>query len=62
MESFFASLKKEELYRVRYRSVRDFEESVNEYMERYNNELPHITLRYKTPNAYEQAYFDQQKG
>ena len=61
MESFFASLKKEELYRVRYRSVRDFEESVNEYMERYNNERPHVTLRYKTPNAYEQAYFDQQK-
>ena len=56
MESFFASLKKEELYRVRYRSVRDFEESVNEYMGRYNNKRPHATLRYKTPNAYEQAF------
>lgn len=61
MESFFASLKKEELYRVRYRSVRDFEESVNEYMRRYNNKRPHATLRYKTPNAYEQAYFDEKK-
>ena len=61
MESFFASLKKEELYRVRYRSVRDFEESVGEYMWRYNNKRPHATLRYKTPNAYEQAFFDEQK-
>jgi len=59
MESFFASLKKEELYRVKYRSVRDFEESINEYMMRYNNQRPHITLRYKTPNAYKQAYFEE---
>ncbi len=59
IESFYASLKKEELYRVRYRSVRDFEESLNDYMERYNNKRPHATLRYKTPNAYEQAYFDE---
>jgi len=59
MESFFATLKKEELYRIKYRSVREFEQSVKEYIERYNNERPHVTLRYKTPNAYEQAYFEQ---
>lgn len=61
MESFFTLLKKEGLYRVRHHSARDFEESINEYMKRYNNERPHVTLRYRTPNAYEQAYFDQQK-
>ena len=32
--------------------------SVYEYMERYNDEHPHVTLRYKTPSAYEQAYYE----
>ena len=59
MESFFATLKKEELYRIKYRSVREFAQSLKEYMDRYNKERPHITLRYKTPNAYEQAYFER---
>jgi len=59
MESFFATLKKEELYRIKYRSVREFEQSVKEYIVRYNMERPHVTLRYKTPNAYEQAFFEQ---
>jgi len=57
MESFFYTLKKEELYRFKYRSVRDFEQSVNEYMIRYNNERPHITLRYKTTNAHKKLFY-----
>lgn len=44
MESFFATLKKEELYRINYRPIRDFEESVRGYIERYNNERLHVTL------------------
>ena len=59
MESFFATLKKEELYRIKYHSVREFEQSVKEYIERYNMERPHVTLRYETPNAYEQTFFEQ---
>jgi transposase InsO family protein/transposase-like protein len=62
MESFFASLKKEELYRVNYKSIREFEKSVEVYIERYNNERPHVSLRYKTPNAYEKVYFDKLKN
>lgn len=58
MESFFSNLKNEELYRINYRSIKEFQQSVKEYMERYNNERPHIALRYKTPNAYEQEFFD----
>ncbi|MCK5128498.1 MAG: IS3 family transposase [Clostridiales bacterium] len=59
MESFFATLKKEELYRINYHSVREFEQSVKDFIKRYNKERPHVTLRYKTPNAYEQVYFER---
>ncbi len=59
MESFFATLKKEELYRIKYRSIREFKQSVGDYTERYNNERPHATLRYKTPNAFEQEHYDK---
>ncbi len=59
MESFFSTLKKEELYRINYRSIHEFEESVKKYMERYNNERPHVTLRYKSPNAFEQEFISK---
>ena len=59
MESFFSTLKKEELYRINYRSIREFEEGIKKYMDRYNNERPHVTLRYKSPNTYEQEFFDE---
>lgn len=57
IEAFFETLKKEELYRVKYRSIRDFEQSVDEFMKRYNEERPHVTLRYKTPTVYEKAFY-----
>ena len=53
MESFFSSLKKEEIYRTNYRSVREFEKGIDRYIEFYNTERPHATIEYKTPNAYE---------
>lgn len=53
MESFFGTLKKEELYRANYRSVKDFKERVAQYIEFYNMKRPHSTLHYMTPNAYE---------
>ena len=61
MESFFASLKREELYRVKYRSVREFYTSVKEYMERYNSSRPHQNLHYKTPDVYEAAYYAENR-
>lgn len=57
MESFFASFKREDLYRTRYRSVREFYASVQAYMEWYNTSRPHQNLHYKTPDAYEAAYY-----
>ena len=48
-ESFFASLKKEELYRKDYASEPDFRRSISAYMEFYNMKRPHRTLKNRTP-------------
>ena len=53
MESFFSSMKREELYRGKYRSERELRAAIDKYIQFYNTERPHETLRYKTP---------QQKG
>lgn len=57
MESFFASMKKEELYRSKYRFIDEFKEGVYKYIDFYNNERPHFTIKYKTPNAYEDLFY-----
>ena len=57
MESFFSTLKKEELYRVHYRSFKDFEKSLEQYMDFYNEVRPHNTLKYKTPQQAELDYW-----
>lgn len=57
MESFFSTLKKEELYRTNYRSVRDFKESLAKYIDMYNNSRPHSALGNKAPNTIENAYY-----
>ena len=56
-EAFFSALKKEELYRTKFQSEREFYKSVDNYMDFYNNERPHGTLAYKTPVKYEQMYW-----
>lgn len=55
-EAFFASMKKEELYRTIYKSARQFCESVDSYILFYNTERPHSTLNYKTPDKFELLY------
>ena len=62
MESFFATLKKEELYRVNYRSFKDFEKSLGEYIDFYNEVRPHNTLKYKTPQQAELDYWSLNPG
>lgn len=56
MESFFASMKREELYRTKYRSEADFRKAVDKYMLFYNTKRPHRKLKYKTPEQKEQEY------
>ena len=54
-ESFFASLKREELYRRNYRSVAEFRQAVDDYITFYNTKRPHRTLNYKCPDEVERS-------
>ncbi|MEG2182679.1 MAG: IS3 family transposase, partial [Oscillospiraceae bacterium] len=58
---FFASMKKEELYRANYHSYAEFKRRVDDYINFHNNERPHATLAYKTPNAHETLFYDGKK-
>ena len=53
MESFFASMKREEIYRTHYTSERQFMKSIDTYIGFYNTQRPHSTLNYKTPDQFE---------
>lgn len=56
-EAFFASFKKEEAYRREYTSEQSYRKSVAQYVQFYNERRPHRTLKYKTPQAFEEAYW-----
>lgn len=55
-ESFFASLKKEELYRKDYSSEAAFKQGVASYIEFYNTVRPHRTLKNMTPCKMEELF------
>jgi transposase InsO family protein len=59
-ESFFSSMKREELYRHKYSTIAEFKRSVDKYMIFFNNERPHKTLKYKTPDKYEADFWLKQ--
>jgi len=56
-ESFFNSLKREELYRTNYTSEKHFRKSLSEYILFYNTKRPHSYLRYRTPDKAEAEYY-----
>ncbi|MDR0999401.1 MAG: integrase core domain-containing protein [Clostridiales bacterium] len=53
VESFFSVLKKEELYRVRYRSEADLRASLSKYVSFYNGKRSHKCLNHRTPEQAE---------
>jgi len=55
-ETFFATFKKEEAYRREYTSEQSFCKSVEQYIQFYNEVRPHRTLKYKTPQNFEDAF------
>ena len=57
MESFFSSLKLEELYRSKYRSENEFRAAVDKYMIFYNEQRPHDTNQNKTPAGKEKEFY-----
>lgn len=52
-ESFFSTMKREELYRAKYKSEREFKQAVSDYITFYNEKRPHKYLNYKTPTQFE---------
>ena len=44
-------------YRTNYRSEKELKKSLAEYMRFYNNDKPHDTLQYKSPNKFEELYY-----
>ena len=60
MESFFSNLKREELYRTKYRSENEFRTAVNQYIVFYNEQRPHAKNGYKTPLKKELDYLSRQ--
>lgn len=58
-ESFFASFKKEEVYRRTYTSEQNFRKSAEQYIQFYNEVRPHQTLKYQTPQAFEDRYWER---
>ena len=61
MESFFASMKREELYRTKYRSEFLLRAAIAEYIKFYNETRPHAKNGYKTPFKKEQEYYVNSK-
>lgn len=57
MESFFASMKREELYRRKFKSENEFYKSVADYIIFYNGKRPHYQNSYRTPLKKEQDYY-----
>ncbi|MEH6905152.1 IS3 family transposase [Neobacillus drentensis] len=61
VESFFASLKKEYLYKFVFHTKAEAIAAVEFYIQFYNRKRTHSTLGYATPNDYEMAYKKAQR-
>ena len=59
-ESFFASLKRENLYRKEYKSENTFRAGISEYIQFYNEKRPHRLLKNSTPCQFEEVYFSNE--
>lgn len=60
MESFHATLKKELVYRRRFKSRAEAIHSINRYISRYNEWRKHSSLGYCSPNQFEYLYHFEQ--
>jgi len=60
-ESFFASLKKEEIYRHIYNSFEHLLNCIDEYVIFFNEKRPHASLKYSTPDEFENTSKYSQK-
>lgn len=58
-ETFFASLKRDELYQHIYSDLIELKAAVEEYIDFFNNERPHQRLGFKTPKQAEDNYISR---
>lgn len=58
MESFFGSFKREALYRYRFKTEKEFIQSIDTYMTFYNEKRPHSILMNQTPCKFEAHYYN----
>ena len=49
-------MKREELYRKKYRTEPDLYQAIDDYIEFYNTRRPHSKIQYKTPEQKEREY------
>lgn len=59
IESFFSNFKREEYNSKRYEFFDELEESIDSYMNFYNDYRPHQKLNNKTPNQFEKEYYSK---
>ena len=57
IESFFASIKKEDFRKNFYKTEVEFKIEVSKYVDLYNDYRPHQRLGYLTPNQAEEEYY-----
>lgn len=57
IETFFSSLKREELYRKKYRSEKELRTALDDYMDFYNAARPHAHNKYRTPQQAERDFY-----
>ena len=62
MESFFASLKVEEIHRFHYTGKSDLTASLRDYISFYNNKRPHSNNGGRTPAETEHEYLQKQSA
>ena len=55
-ESFFANLKREEIYRYDYSSEKEFRKRISKYIDFYNQIRPHRNNQYVSPDQFEEKY------
>ena len=49
-------MKREELYRKKYRTENELYQAIDDYIEFYNIRRPHSKIQYKTPEQKEREY------
>ncbi|MFR2944019.1 MAG: integrase core domain-containing protein [Lachnospiraceae bacterium] len=62
MKSFFGSFKREALCRYRFKTEKEFIQSIDTYMTFYNEKRPHSILMNQTPCKFEAHYYNIYKS